>query len=88
MSLLRFLDFQFGMAAKRYQFNNNSILVLFDNENPPWFKADDIVLAFNYCNNRLAVLIPLHNNYKLIYKYFTEAQNIGVGHFYWKTYFN
>lgn len=39
------------MIAKRCKFNNQTVLVLFDDENQPWFRLNDVSAALGYNTN-------------------------------------
>ena len=67
------------MAAKYYTFNKKLLLVLFDNEGKPWFKAKDVATALKHINAWSAVREHVDDGDKLTIDSFSETQKQGVG---------
>jgi prophage antirepressor-like protein len=77
----------FTMTVKRYTFNNQPVLVLFDSENEPWFKSSDVSKALGFHNNRRALQKYISNNDIRVFKEFSDSIKREVGGLDWRTYF-
>lgn len=62
------------MTAKSYTFNNQPVLVLFDSENNPWFKASNIASALGYTCLRKAIKRFVDETNKVTVKHFPDVQ--------------
>src|SRR5204863_9487528 len=62
------------MSANDCKFNNHSVLVLFDSENNPWFRARDIAKAIGYLDLRRAINSCLDVKNVKHFKDFPEIQ--------------